>query len=290
MHSFLDKSKFPNQDVVYIKDVFNQQELDDMNTYFHSSKHLWNDAYDQDGIHRILPIGQTSEQFLGTASGLPDLNIDKSIKLVCERLHIPLKNLIGDNWYQTDHPYGPHCDAPEGDIAQYLHVVVPVQKNFDADCTLIVFDQATKLGTITITGKPEIKDKIIEGIEAGYDIDTDHPRFAECKSIGMASSKFLHNFTNKDIDAKFYESYCDPSSICHIKEKMFGLTGKVYKWVPGDIILFNSSQIHASGRMPNGPDDHKLGITMLFKFDSVEECQSYKLNSNLNFKEITHAS
>ena len=106
----------------------------------------------------------------------------------------------------------------------------------------------------------------------------------------MASSKFLHNFTNKDIDAKFYESYCDPSSICHIKEKMFGLTGKVYKWVPGDIILFNSSQIHASGRMPNGPDDHKLGITMLFKFDSVEECQSYKLNSNLNFKEITHAS
>ena len=39
MHSFLDKSKFPNQDVVYIKDVFNQQELDDMNTYFHSSKH-----------------------------------------------------------------------------------------------------------------------------------------------------------------------------------------------------------------------------------------------------------
>ena len=289
MHSFLYKSEFPNQEVVYVNNVFNQKELDDMNTYFHSSQHLWNDAYGQKGIHRILPIGQTSEQFRGTVSGLPSLNINSSIKLVCERLHIPLKNLIGDNWYQTDHPYGPHADAPMGDIAQYLHVVVPVQKNFNDDCSLIVFDQATKIGTVTITGEKDIE--LEEGNEiAAQNIDIEHPRFSECKSIGFGSSKYLHYFTNKELDPEICKNYLDFTYPQHSKERFFGLSCKVYKWVPGDIILFNSSQIHASGRMPHGIDKHKLGITMLFKFDSVEECQSYKLSSNLNFKEVTHAS
>ena len=186
MHSILYKSDYPNQDVVCIKDVFDKNEIKSMSDYFDSKSSMMHDAYGTKDLHKILPIG-------------PDLNLDSDIKLICERTHLPIQNLIGDNWFLTGHPYGPHADAPEGDIAKYLHCVVPVRKSFSDPCSMIVFDQVSKVGTLTISG-----DSAIEYEEAneyaGQDIDVDHPRFSDCKTIGLGSSKYLDylkNHTNK---------------------------------------------------------------------------------------------
>jgi ectoine hydroxylase-related dioxygenase (phytanoyl-CoA dioxygenase family) len=64
----------------------------------------------------------------------------------------------------------------------------------------------------------------------------------------------------------------------------WGLSGNVLPWQPGDVIMFNSSQIHATGRMPENTS--KLGISMLFQLESDEECEKYKLNPAFNFATI----
>ena len=272
MHSILYKSKYTNQDVVWIKDVLTKEEIQAMSEYFDSKLDLMHDAYGTKDLHKILPIG-------------PNLNLDRDIKLICDRVHLPIENLIGDNWFLTGHPYGPHADAPEGDIAQYLHCVVPIRKSFAEECSMIVFDQVSKVGTLTISGDSTV-DYEEANEYAGQDIDVDHPRFSDCKTIGLGSSKYLHYLTDQNISDDLYNEL-DNTASHHTRERFFGFTGKSYNWVPGDIIFFNSSQMHCSGKMPK--DTNKLGITMLFKFDTVEECQSYKTNSKLNFKETYDA-
>jgi hypothetical protein len=258
---------FEKQGTVYLKNVFNKDELNIFKQNFESKKDLCNKAY-ENSDHLILPIGH-------------NINQDDCINQVLQKLDLPAEKLIGDNWYLTDQGYGPHADAPKGSIGQYLHVVIPIEKSFQEPHTLIVFDQASKIGTLSFTGKLEQTDVAVADENVSKNIDNQHHRFSDCQKTGVARSEYVTNSTNTQIDDDFYQRYCD---WVYPKNMFWGLSGAVFPWQPGDVIMFNSSQIHATGRMPEKTT--KLGISMLFKLDSSEECDKFKLNSKYNFATI----
>ena len=59
MHSILYKSKYPNQDVVWIKDVLTKEEIQAMSEYFDSKLDLMHDEYGTKDFQTILPKGPT---------------------------------------------------------------------------------------------------------------------------------------------------------------------------------------------------------------------------------------
>lgn len=263
----MEGQKFLEQNTVYLKNVFSKQEIDWFKDNFESKKDLCHKAY-ENSDHLILPIGY-------------NINQDECIDFILNKLELPQKNLIGDNWYFTDQGYGPHADAPKGHLGQYLHVVIPIEKSFNDPHSLIIFDQASKVGTLSFTGKLEQTDIVVADETVAMNIDAEHHRFQDCQKTGTARSEYVTNSTEKEMDEEFYQHYCD---WIYPKNMFWGLSGKVYPWQPCDVIMFNSSQIHATGRMPK--DTTKLGISMLFQFDSSQDCEKYKLNPNYNFATI----
>jgi len=255
------------QNMTYLKNVFSIDELDWFKKNFESKKNLCHKAY-ENSEHLILPIGH-------------GINQDDCINFILNTLHLPHEKLIGDNWYLTDQGYGPHADAPKGEMGRYLHVVVPIEKSFDNDHSLIIFDQSSKIGTISFTGKFEQHEIKVADESVAKNIDADHHRFGDCQKTGIARSEYVTNCTESEIDKDFYYKYCDT---IYPQNMFWGLSGSVYPWQPGDVIMFNSSQIHATGKMP--PNTTKLGISMLFALDDAETCDKLKLNSSYNFVTI----
>lgn len=255
---------FKDQKTTYLKNVFSFDEIETLANNFESKKHLCHKAY-ENSDHLILPIGYK-------------INQDECINFILDVLHLPAEKMIGDNWYLTDQGYGPHADAPKGDLGSYLHVVIPIQKSFANDHTLIIFDQASKIGTLSFTGKFEQNDVRLADHSVAKNIDPDHHRFSDCQKTGIARDVYVTNCTNKEIDKQFYFDYCDT---IYPQNMFWGLSGSVYPWQPGDVIMFDSSQIHATGKMP--PNTTKLGISMLFALDDPQTCQKLKLNSDYNF-------
>jgi len=258
---------FPKQNTVYLKNVFTTKDLLWFKQKWESTKHLAHKAY-ENSDHLILPIGHK-------------IYIDECLNHIIQQLNLPAEKMIGDNWFFTDQGYGPHADAPKGMLGQYLHVVVPIEKSFQEPHSLIVFDQASKIGTLSFTGKFEQNGIAVADEDVAKNIDNQHHRFMDCQKTGVARSEYVTNSTESPIDDDFYQRYCD---WIYPKNMFWGLSGHVLPWQPGDVIMFNSSQIHATGRMPENTS--KLGISMLFQLESDEECEKYKLNPAFNFATI----
>lgn len=165
-----------------------------------------------------------------------------------EMIHDIIKNkvgidkeyvLLGDNFYQHTTSYYPHTDCKQSN--SWLNIVVPI--NLDRvrePQKFIVFDQqyntnATWMGTYRMPGN-----------------------FASNKTMNtrICDTENVNNLTGMDISDDLYANISKKNLS---KEELFGLSGDVFDWTPGDLIVFNSKYIHVTGDMKCS---RKLGLSI----------------------------
>lgn len=166
----------------------------------------------------------------------------KCVQNLVDYLKFDLDDLVGDNYYKHALSYFPHVDAPIADSKKYLHLVVPLEKEYEEEQHFIIFDQYSKIGQATWTGL----------------LDEDIPFQVNVQKKGYIDSSDIENYIENGIDDSFAGKY-----LAHPIDWYNGLSGKAYKWTPGKGIMFPSNRLHASGKMPG--NKHKLGITFKFK-------------------------
>jgi hypothetical protein len=138
--------------------------------------------------------------------------------------------IVGDNFYKHSHSYFPHCDAIED--SAWLNIVVPLKlENSKQQQKFIVFDQtwsgknATWMGSYNFNGDFASNKKIL-----------DRP----CDGI------YFNNSTGQQIPWELWQ-YVDQTYFT--RDYFFGMSGTAYDWSPGNIIVFDSRHIHATGSM-----------------------------------------
>lgn len=182
-------------------------------------------TYDTNGMEKITRIQQ-----------LP------SVQDLVKFLGFDIKHMVGDNYYKHTRSYFPHVDAPAIDSNKYLHIVIPLEKEYNDDQYFIIFDQYSNIGPVTWTGL--------------LDVDIDFEKNTQVK--GYIRKQDISNFILDGITEEFAEKY-----LPYPKDWYNGLSAKAYEWKPGKGIMFPSNRLHASGKIPN--DMYKLGITFKFK-------------------------
>jgi hypothetical protein len=155
--------------------------------------------------------------------------------------------IVGDNYYKHDKSYFPHCDATNE--RAWLNIVIPlVQYNVFGSQKFVVFDQLWLGPNVTWMG-PKIN-KIID-----TNITED---FASNKKINQrpTDSEFLQNDTAHALPQVLWQQFDDNE---FGRDYLHGLDGIAYNWIPGDIIVFDSQHIHATGKMQC---KSKLGLSI----------------------------
>ena len=158
----------------------------------------------------------------------------------------------GGNIYKHTNLYSLHVDCAEPyqminvNIPIHLEVADPVQH-------LVVFDQWVDngVGKTWYGDRPDAKN---------YNFD--HNKIA---SMTPWNDPDVHDKTDCDIDAQFYDDYLDFDN--HKPDYFKGLTGTAYEWTPGSLIVFDSNNIHCTGKLI-GP--WKMGLLINFE-GSLEE-------------------
>ena len=165
-----------------------------------------------------------------------------SVQNLVDYLEFDINWMVGDNFYKHTRSYFPHVDAPAADSKKYLHIVIPLEKQYDDDQYFIIFDQYSNIGPVTWTGL--------------LDVDIDFEKNTQVK--GYIREQDIDNFIKDGISNEFAEEY-----LPYPKDWYSGLSANAYKWEPGKGIIFPSNRLHASGKIPQ--DMYKLGITFKFK-------------------------
>lgn len=148
--------------------------------------------------------------------------------------------IVGDNFYKHGNSYFPHCDAVED--SAWLNIVIPIKRfNPVSVQKFIVFDQTwsgknqTWLGSYQLSGDFHSNKKT-----------NDRP----------CDSELLESPTGEPLPTDIWQ---------HIEQKYFtsayfhSLSGVAYNWEPGNVIVFDSRHIHATGRMQS---QSKLGVSI----------------------------
>jgi hypothetical protein len=138
--------------------------------------------------------------------------------------------IVGDNFYRHAISYFPHCDAIED--SAWMNIVIPLRlENTISQQKFIVFDQtwqgqnATWVGNLKLEGDFYSNKKISER---------------------PCDSELLEYKTNMELPLDIWQ---------HIDNKYFNrdyfysMSGTAYNWAPGNVIVFDSQHIHATGRM-----------------------------------------
>jgi hypothetical protein len=158
----------------------------------------------------------------------------------------------GGNIYKHSNLYTTHVDSIEPvqmiNLLLPIHVTTPaVTQNF------VVFDQWVDNG--------------FGQTWYGEGRDTGNSDFDINKKISLSpwQDDRVHDKTDLDMDPAFYDAYLeDPKhKISYFK----GLTGTAYEFAPGNLLLFNSNNLHCTGKL-TGP--WKMGLHINF-IGSLEE-------------------
>lgn len=178
---------------------------------------------------------------------IPIIGAEHDAKFL-ELIHNIIKNkvgidkeyvLLGDNFYQHTTSYYPHNDSKQKN--SWLNIVVPI--NLDrirGQQKFIVFDQeyrasATWMGNYLMAGNFENNKKMSR-------------RICDTENVG--------NLTGVDISDELY-AHISQGKLP--KKELFGVSGHIFDWIPGDIIVFDSKYIHVTGDMQCS---RKLGLSI----------------------------
>lgn len=141
------------------------------------------------------------------------------------------------HYYKHKHPYYPHTDYQN---IEKDNIVLPLQIVNGPNPHLIVFDQIWANKGLTWTGDADITFKInksTKGRPFDYDLD---------------------NKTDQPISESLYKRYLSWQP----KEFWYGLSGTPYELKPGNMLQFDSKQLHATSVMNC---EEKLGLTIRYK-------------------------
>jgi hypothetical protein len=148
--------------------------------------------------------------------------------------------IVGDNYYKHSISYFPHCDATNEHA--WLNIVIPLaQYQVFGFQKFVVFDQLWLGPNVTWMGNVDI---------AGD--------FASNKKTNQRpiDSEFLKQGTDLRLPEVLWQQF---DSKNFDRDYFHGLDGFAYNWTPGDIIVFDSQHIHATGIMKS---KSKLGLSI----------------------------
>lgn len=158
----------------------------------------------------------------------------------------------GGNIYKHSNLYTTHVDSIEP--MQMINALLPIHITSPTTTQyFVVFDQwvdngfgQTWYGEDRITGSSD------------FDVN---------KKISLSpwSDDRVHDKTDCDIDPEFYDAYLEDPM--HKPSYFKGLSGTAYEFVPGNLLLFNSNNLHCTGKLA-GP--WKMGLHINF-IGSLEE-------------------
>tara|TARA_A100001391_G_scaffold160155_1_gene118747 strand:+ start:66 stop:755 length:690 start_codon:yes stop_codon:yes gene_type:complete len=154
----------------------------------------------------------------------------------------------GGNIYKHTNLYSLHVDSDEP--WQLMNVTIPIHLEVEEPKQqLIVFDQYTDNG-FGQTWYGKRKD-----IKKHGDFDRNH-------KIAMTpyEDERVYDCVDKPIDQNFYDRYLEFNN--HTPELFYGLTGTAYDFALGNMVVFNSNNIHSTGKLV-GP--WKMGLLIQFE-------------------------
>lgn len=207
-----------------LENLVTESELEYLTSIFDNGDHILSHGMDK----VLLPLDNAGFRNLVT-----DI-IEKRLG-ICDPYEI-----VGDNFYKHGNSYFPHCDAVEE--TAWLNIVIPI-KRFDhvAVQKFIVFDQTWAGKNQTWLGS--------------YQLSGD---FYSNKKTNQrpCDSELLESPTGTPLPADIWQ---------HLEQRHFtndyfhSLSGVAYDWEPGNIIVFDSRHIHATGKMQS---HSKLGVSI----------------------------
>lgn len=161
-------------------------------------------------------------------------------ELVSKHIGIDLTCVSG-NYYKHNLPYMPHTDY-KSHLGNSVNIVIPL--SYDGiQPRFIIFDQKWTYESITWSMHLPVK------------------QFAPFCGVNTAVKGSMHeydvlNLTNKPINKKLYNDH-----LYHLNEEdLFGMSGHVTYFNPGDIILFDNQNIHCTSMF----DGSKLGLSLRY--------------------------
>ena len=195
----------------------------------------------------------------------PDLQIHKTNNPDVVKINKPWKHLHevldpilskyfktnkgqGGNIYKHKNLYSLHVDSDEP--WQLMNVNIPIHLEVDnPKQKLIIFDQYTDngFGQTWYGKRKDIKKN------GNFDFNKKVP-------LTPYEDDKVYDCIDQPIDTKFYSDYLDFAN--HTPELFYGLTGTAYDFTPGNMIVFNSNNIHSTVKLI-GP--WKMGLLIQFE-------------------------
>jgi len=201
---------------------------------------------DVDIIKKLINFFWTNKDLHHNTNGMS--KIDGPWQGITKKLLEPVlsnildtRNNLGDNYFYHKYSYLPHVDYHK---KESYNVLIPLElENTMDDQYFIIFDQLFLHEGRTFCGNLKI------------------PEFSSNKIYkGKIKNEDASKLTNEDINLQFYQTYLQNEK--RPLDLFWGLSGTAFKWVPGNVIVFNSRHIHCTGNMNC---DAKLGLSLRFK-------------------------
>lgn len=156
----------------------------------------------------------------------------------------------GGNIYKHSNVYATHVDS--GEPYQLINALIPIYlPEPDVKQHFVVFDQWIENGI----GRTWNANHVVK-----HNLD-----YNTITSSIPYNDIAVYDKIDADIDREFYNSYLDSSDYHY--EHFKGLTGTAYEFRPGNLILFNSNNLHCTGKLTT---PWKLGLHINFE-GSLEE-------------------
>ena len=159
--------------------------------------------------------------------------------------YIDTSTNVGDAYFKHFQPYFPHAD--NNNVFDTINVLIPLQLSSPTEeQRFVVFDQTnTQQSGATWLGGYDRPGNFQHNKKRTYP-------FHDSNVAGCVSEY---------VDQDIYDAYLKTSS--RSRELFRGLSiDQVYRWSPGDVIFFNSNQIHCSAIMKV---KWKMGLSLRFK-------------------------
>lgn len=157
--------------------------------------------------------------------------------------YIDTSDNLGDNFYRHSFPYFTHTDS--NNSPNSYNVLIPLYVENDAEQKFIIFDQYSKdYSSATWIGDLWKPSGNFETNKTKRGFPYQDPKVIGC--------------TKNPIDPNLYK---DLKFNLRNEEMFFGLTGKAYDYIPGDLLIFPSNRLHCTGRMLC---KYKIGLSLRF--------------------------
>jgi hypothetical protein len=207
-----------------VKDILDEEELNYLINYYDSREH-----YVTQGMEK-LTVPLDDDKFMAFVNNL----IQNKLKINGDY------KVIGDNYYKHSISYFPHCDATTSKA--WLNIVIPLKQYMPFGVQqFIVFDQRWQGTNITWLGSYELPGEFFSNKKTNQ-------RPVDCDLVTDTTDTELPDTLWQQLNRKYLS-----------KDYFYGMSGTSYDWIPGDIIIFDTQHIHATGNMKS---KEKLGLSV----------------------------